>query len=99
MASKYAAQYIERAKRHVKNFKKACRVLRFDPEKESDFDAIVTALAGIGQFGTIRLARRFPFVTDEEQFLMVADVGLHFYWMTLDFWQEIRQKEGAAQIF
>lgn len=99
MASKYAAQYIERAKRDVKNFEQACRVLRFDPEKESDFDAIVTALAGIGQFGTIRLARRFPFVTDEEHFLMVADVGLHFYWMTLDFWQEIRQKEGAAQIF
>ena len=64
MASKYAAQYIERAKREVKNFEVACRVLRFDPEKESDFDAIV-----------------------------------HFYWMTLDFWQEIRQKQGAAQIF
>ena len=30
---------------------------------------------------------------------MVADVGLHFYWMTLDFWQEKRQKEGAAEIF
>ena len=37
MASKYAAQYIERAKRDVKNFEQACRVLRFDPEKESDF--------------------------------------------------------------
>ena len=48
MASKYAAQYIERAKRDVKNFEQACRVLRFDPEKESDFDAMVTALAGIG---------------------------------------------------
>ena len=33
MASKYAAQYIERAKRDVKNFEQACRVLRFDPEK------------------------------------------------------------------
>ena len=82
MASKYAAQYIERAKREVKNFEVACRVLRFDPEKESDFDAIVTS-----------------FVTNEEEFLMVAEVGLHFYWMTLDFWQEIRQKQGAAQIF
>lgn len=99
MASKYAAQYIERAKREVKNFEVACRVLRFDPEKESDFDAVVTSMVGIGQFGTIRLARRFPFVTNEEEFLMVAEVGLHFYWMTLDFWQEIRQKQGAAQIF
>lgn len=99
MASKYAAQYIERAKREVKNFEVACRVLRFDPEKESDFDTIVTSMVGIGQFGTIRLARRFPFVTNEEEFLMVAEVGLHFYWMTLDFWQEIRQKQGAAQIF
>ena len=88
MASKYAAQYIERAKREVKNFEVACRVLRFDPEKESDFDAIVTSMVGIGQF-----------VTNEEEFLMVAEVGLHFYWMTLDFWQEIRQKQGAAQIF
>ena len=94
MASKYAAQYIERAKREVKNFEVACRVLQFDPEKES-----VTSMVGIGQFGTIRLARRFPFVTNEEEFLMVAEVGLHFYWMTLDFWQEIRQKQGAAQIF
>ena len=99
MASKYAAQYIERAKREVKNFEVACRVLRCDPEKESDFDAIVTSMGGIGQFGTIRLARRFPFVTNEEEFLMVAEVGLHFYWMTLDFWQEIRQKLGAEQIF
>ena len=56
-------------------------------------------MVGIGQFGTIRLARRFPFVTNEEEFLMVAEVGLHFYWMTLDFWQEVRQKQGAAQIF
>ena len=98
MASKYAAQYIERAKREVKNFEVACRVY-MEIEKESGFDAIVTSMVGIGQFGTIRLARRFPFVTNEEEFLMVAEVGLHFYWMTLDFWQEIRQKQGAAQIF
>ncbi len=99
MASKYAAQYMERAKKEIKNFEAACRILNFDPGKESDYEPIVKAMVGIGQFGTIRLARRFPFVTDEEQFLMVADVGLHFYWMTLDFWQEMRRNQGASQIF
>lgn len=99
MASTYGAQYIARAKKEVENFELACRVLGFDPDKEADYDNIVKALKGIGEFGTIRLARRFPFVTNEEHFLMVADVGLHFYWMTLDFWQEKRQKEGATEIF
>lgn len=99
MASKYASQYIARAKKEIKNFEAACRVLQFEPDRESEHEAIVKAFAGIGQFGTIRLARRFPFVTDEAQFLMVAEVGLHFYWMTLDFWQEKRRNEGASQIF
>lgn len=99
MASKYAAQYIERARKEIRNFDEACRVLQFDPNRESDHENIVRALVGIGQFGTIRLARRFPFVTDEQEFLMVAKVGLHFYWMTLDFWQNVRKEQGAAQIF
>ncbi len=99
MPSKYAAQYIERAKKEVENFDWACRVLRFDPDNPAQQDALVKALKGIGAHGTIRLARRFPFVTNETEFLMVADVGLHFYWLTLDFWQEKRAAEGAPEIF
>lgn len=60
MASKYAAQYIERAKRDVKNFEQACRVLRFDPEKESDFDAIVTAVCGYRAVRHDSLGSSFP---------------------------------------
>lgn len=99
MASKYAAQYIERAKKEIENFDQACRILQFDPDRQAEYDTIVRALFNIGQFGTIRLARRFPFVTDEAEFLLVADVGLRFYWMTLDFWQNERKARGAAQIF
>ena len=98
MASKYAAQYVERAKKDIPHFEEACRVLQFDPNKPAEYERIVKALVNIGQFGTIRLARRFPFVTDEAQFLMVAEVGLLFYWMTLDFWQEMRKAQGVAEI-
>ena len=97
MACQYCAQYIARAFAEVAHFEDACRVLRLDPRASRDYEAIVRGLTGIGQFGTIRLARRFPFVTNEEEFRMVADVGLHFYWMTLDFWDEIREKERLAR--
>ena len=97
MACKYCAQYIARAEREVEHFEDACRALRLDPKNSRDHEAIVRGLTNIGQFGTIRLARRYPFVTNEEEFRMVADVGLHFYWMTLDFWDEIRAKEAAER--
>ena len=97
MACKYCSQYIARAFKEVERFEDACRALRLDPKKTSDYEAIVRGLTGIGQFGTIRLARRYPFVTNEEDFRMVAEVGLHFYWMTLDFWDEIREKEALER--
>ncbi len=98
MVCRYCPLYIERAYKEVENFENACKVLKLDPKKKSDWEEIVKGLVAIGQFGTIRLARRYPFVTNEEDFLMVADVGLHFYWMTLDFWEEEREKNGAAEI-
>ena len=69
MACKYCADYIARGLKDVENFEKACEALRLDPHKQSDWEAIVRAMVMIGQFGTIRLARRFPFVTDEKTFL------------------------------
>lgn len=99
MACKYCQQYIERAYKEVEDFEKVCKILRLDPAKKSDWEAIVTGLVAVGQFGTIRLARQFDFVTDEEDFRLAALVGLHFYWMVLDFWEEQdeqRLKEQAA---
>ena len=97
MACKYCSQYIARAFKEVERFEDACCALRLDPKKTSDYEAIVRGLTGIGQFGTIRLARRYPFVTNEEDFRMVAEVGLHLYWMTLDFWDEIREKQALER--
>lgn len=88
MACKYCAEYMRRAAK-IENFEAACAALRLDPKKESEWPVIVKSLGMIGQFGTIRLARRFPFVTDEDTFRMVAKVGLHFYWMMLDVWDEL----------
>ena len=100
MACKYCADYIARGLKDVENFEKACEALRLDPHKQSDWEAIVRAMVMIGQFGTIRLARRFPFVTAEKTFLMVARTALNFYWMTLDFWEDKlvieRQKRKEA---
>ncbi len=87
--------YVSRALKGVENFERACELLHFDPKKKEDEEAIVKAFAAIGQFGTIRLARAFPWVTNEEDFHMVTLVGLHFYWMLLDAWEEIREKETA----
>lgn len=94
---KYCRDYIERARREVEHFDEACQCLRLDPDNPRDAVAIVRGLRGIGAHGAIRLARQFPFVTDEAQFAMCTQVGLHFYWMTLDFWQEMRDKQAAQQ--
>ncbi len=88
MSCKYCEQYIRRALKEVEDFEKVCKILRLDPAKSSDWEAIVKGLSAIGQFGTIRLARQFDFVTNEEEFRLAALVGLHFYWMILDFWEE-----------
>lgn len=94
MSCRYCAEYIRRADQRVKNFREACRILKLNPDKKEDEEAIVKALGGIGQFGSIRLARRFPWVTDESEFHLVTIAGLHFYWMLLDAWEDIRLQEA-----
>lgn len=98
MACKYCAEYIRLAFTEVPGFEAACTVIGMNPKNPADYERIFDALAGIGQFGTIRLARAFPSVTDEEQFRTVAKAGLHFYWMVLDFWADQRKKEAAAKL-
>lgn len=93
MTCKYCAQYIALALKKVPGFTQACAIIGLDPCNPADFERIYDSLAGIGQFGTIRLARAFPHITDEEQFRTVAKAGLHFYWMVLDFWADQRKKE------
>ena len=93
MSCKYCSQYIARALKEVPNFEASCVILHLDPRKPSDAEPILNALGQIGQFGSIRLARKFPFVTDEAQFQMVARTALEFYWMLLDFWEEQREAE------
>ena len=88
MTTRFCAEYIRRAREKIAHFEEACRALQLDPAKESQWPAIVKALGMIGQFGTIRLARRFPFVTDEKTFAMVAQAGLEFYWVMLEVWDE-----------
>lgn len=100
MACKYCAQYVARALKEVPNFEKACRALQLNPANPADAENILKSMGQIGQFGTIRLARKFPFVTDEAEFQMVARTALEFYWMLLDFWEEQRaaeRKERAAR--
>lgn len=97
MSCKYCAEYIRRALKTVENFERACVLLRLDPKKKQDEEAIVKALVGIGQFGAIRLARRYPWITDETEFHLVTIAGLHFYWLTLDAWEEFRAAEAAER--
>lgn len=98
MSCKYCSQYIARALKDVENFEAACAILHLDPHKQGDAEAILNAFGQIGQFGTIRLARKFPFVTDEAQFQMVARTALEFYWMLLDFWEEQREIERSQRM-
>lgn len=95
MTENYAAEYVKRAFKEVPDFERACRILKLDANDPSQYAAIVKALCAIGQFGTIRLARKFPFVTNEEDFRLTALVGLRFYWVVLDFWDEKRKKESS----
>jgi len=97
MNCRYCADYIKRAHAEVADFERACQILKLDPRREEDFEAIIKALSAIGQFGAIRLARRYPWVKDESDFHLVTIVGLHFYWMTLDFWEEIRAQQAKQR--
>ena len=56
------------------------------------------ALTSIGQFGTIRLARKYPDVTDEAVFQKVARTALEFYWLVLDERSDIVQREAEAKL-
>lgn len=95
MSCRYCTEYVKRAMAGVENFERACEILHLDPKEKKDEEAIAKAFAAIGQFGSIRLARKFPWVTDEKEFHLVTVAGLHFYWMLLDAWEEIRAKEKA----
>lgn len=97
MTCRYCAEYIRRADKRVENFREACRILKLNPDSKEDEETIVRAFASIGQFGSIRLARRYPWVTDEAEFHLVTIAGLHFYWMLLDTWEEIRSAESRKK--
>lgn len=92
--SKYGPVYIQKAFETVQHFREVCGYLGYNPEDPSQFDAIVKALCDIGQFGTNRLARKYPQVNNEENFRLTSRVALNFYWMVLDFWDE----QNAEQI-
>ena len=94
---KYCCRYMERARREVENFDEACRILHMNPKSELEWPNIVKAFTMIGQFGTIRLARAFPEVTDEAQFHLVAQTALHFYWMILEEWDAILAETAAER--
>ena len=57
MACKYCAEYIRMAFTEVPGFEAACTVIGMNPKNPADYERIFDALAGIGQFGTIRRDR------------------------------------------
>lgn len=95
---KYCADFIRKGLEKVPHFEEVCAILRLDPKKRKDQSEIVPALTSIGQFGTIRLARKYPFVTDEAQFQMVARTALEFYWLVLDERSEIVRRETEVKM-
>jgi len=94
---KYCAEFVRKGLAKVPHFEEVCAILHLDPKKRQDQSEIVQALASIGQFGTIRLARKYPFVTDEAQFQMVARTALEFYWLVLDARAEIVKREAEVK--
>lgn len=92
---KYCRRYIELAQEKISGFREACASLQYDPAKTRDHIDIVRAFLEIGQFGTIRLARKYPFITDEAEFKRIHHAGLEFYWMVLDVWEELAGRKQA----
>lgn len=91
----YAEIYVKKALAEVENFELACGYLGYDPHDPQQYEIIVKSLCAIGQFGTIRLARKFPQVKNEEHFRLTHLVGLHFYWLVIDFWADRRAQEES----
>jgi hypothetical protein len=95
---KYCAEFVRKGIQKVPHFEEVCATLKLDPKKRSDQSEIVQALTSIGQFGTIRLARKYPDVTDEAVFQKVARTALEFYWLVLDERADIVQREAEAKL-
>ena len=95
---KYCAEFVRKGIQKVPHFEEVCATLKLDPKKRSDQSEIVQALTSIGQFGTIRLARKYPDVTDEAVFQKVARTALEFYWLVLDERADIVQREAQAKL-
>ena len=95
---KYCAEFVRKGIQKVPHFEEVCATLKLDPKKRSDQAEIVQALTSIGQFGTIRLARKYPDVTDEAVFQKVARTALEFYWLVLDERSDIVQREAEAKL-
>ena len=95
---KYCAEFVRKGIQKVPHFEEVCATLKLDPKKRSDQAEIVQALTSIGQFGTIRLARKYPDVTDEAVFQKVARTALEFYWLVLDERADIVQREAEAKL-
>ena len=95
---KYCAEFVRKGIQKVPRFEEVCATLKLDPKKRSDQAEIVQALTSIGQFGTIRLARKYPDVTDEAVFQKVARTALEFYWLVLDERSDIVQREAEAKL-
>ena len=96
MAENYSARYVRMALKDIPDFEKACEAMGLNVKTASDADRIVRDLALIGQFGTLRLYKLYPHIVDEATFRMIADVGLKFYWMTLDYWESRRAQAKAG---
>ncbi len=95
---KYCARFVRKGVEKIANFEAVCAILNLDPKKSRDQNEIVHALTSIGQFGTIRLARKYPHVTDEAQFQMVARTALEFYWLVLDERADLVKSENAEKL-
>lgn len=93
----YAEIYVKKALAEVEDFERVCGFLGYDPHRPEEYETIVKSFCAIGQFGTIRLARKFPQVKNEDNFRLTHLVAMHFYWMVIDFWADRRAKEAAKK--
>lgn len=94
----YCTGYVERALKEIEEFRYCCSVLQMNPDNPAEHKKIMKAFCAIGQFGTIRLARKFPEVKNEKDFLLLYRIGLRFYWMVLDCWDEILAQEKTKTV-
>lgn len=88
MACKHCQAYMAKAIATIPDFEAACALVNINPRSEVGAEKLVREFGNAGQFGTIRLARTWPDITDEVQFRMLARVTRDFYWMMLDYWAD-----------